>query len=40
MPEVFKGTSQETEEIEINVDVLDVATLRELEKYAKTIQGE
>jgi len=37
MPEVFKVTSQDTE-IEINVESLDPATLRELEKYAKSLQ--
>jgi len=37
MPDVFKVTSPDSE-IEISVDSLDAATLRELEKYGKSIQ--
>lgn len=37
MPDIFKGTSQDTEEIEINIDALDVPTLRELESYVQSV---
>jgi len=39
MPDVFKGASQDTEEIEINLDALDPPTLSALQAYVATLHA-
>jgi len=35
--DIFRTTNQDVEEIEIDLDVLDTATLRELERYVHSL---
>jgi len=39
MPDVFKGASQDTEEIEINLDALNTPTLAALQSYVESLNA-